>query len=165
MSFVLDTDHMSVLEWGSGAAGQRLLARLNTLPASEAATTIITFEEQTRGWLSILARSRSLDEEVDAYRRLKQLLRNYLKIEVLDFDASAAAEFKRLKGLRLRIGSMDLKIAAIALVHSATVLSRNLKDFGLVPGCTSKTGQGNRHAGRRVRRISERQETGMIWPR
>lgn len=46
---LLDTDQMSALEWGSGAAGQRLLTRLNTLPANEAATTIITCEEQTRG--------------------------------------------------------------------------------------------------------------------
>lgn len=131
--FVLDTDHMSALEWGSGAAGQRLLARLSALPAGEAATTIITFEEQTRGWLAVLAQSRSLDEQVEAYRRLKQLLRNYLKIEVLDFDASAAAEFRRLQRLRPRIGTMDLKIAAIALAHSATVLTRNLKDFSRVP--------------------------------
>lgn len=134
MFFVLDTDHTSALEWGGGGAGQRLMARLNTLPLGEAATTIITFEEQTRGWLSVLARSRSLDEQVEAYRRLKRLLRNYLTIEVLDFDAPAAAEFERLQGLRLRIGTMDLKIAAIALAHGATVLTRNLKDFGLVPG-------------------------------
>ena len=134
MFFVLDTDHMSVLEWGSGGLGQRLIARLNSLPVGEAATTIITFEEQTRGWLSVLARSRSLDEQVEAYRRLKRLLGNYLKIEVLDFDAPAAAEFERLRGLRLRIGTMDLKIAAIALAHSATVLTRNVKDFGRVPG-------------------------------
>ncbi len=134
MFFVLDTDHMSALEWGSGGLGQRLIARLNTLSADDAATTIITFEEQARGWFSVLARTRSLDEQVVAYSRLKRLLMNYLKIEVLDFDARAAAEFERLQGLRLRIGTMDLKIAAIALAHSATVLTRNVKDFGLVPG-------------------------------
>ena len=132
--FVLDTDHMSALEWGSGAAGQRLIARLNTLSEGEAATTIITFEEQMRGWLSVLARSRSLNEQVEAYRRLKQLLNNYLKIAVLEFDAKAATEFQRLKQSRIRIGTMDLKIAAIALTHDATLLSRNLTDFRQVPG-------------------------------
>ena len=132
--FILDTDHMSALEWGSGAVGQRLLARLDTLTVGEAATTIITFEEQTRGWLAVLAQSRSLTEQVEAYRRLSQLLKNYLKIGVVDFDASAAAEFERLQHLRLRIGTMDLKIAAIALSHSATVLTGNLKDFSRVPG-------------------------------
>jgi len=132
--FVLDTDHMSALEWGSGVAGQRLIARLNKLSAGEAATTIITFEEQTRGWLSVLAQSRSLDEQVEAYRRLKRLLENYLKIETLEFDVSAAAEFRRLQRLRLRIGTMDLKIAAIALACNATMLTKNLKDFGRVPG-------------------------------
>jgi tRNA(fMet)-specific endonuclease VapC len=131
--YVLDTDHMSALEWGSGAAGQRLIGRLDTLLPGEAATTVITFEEQTRGWLAVLARSRSLDRQVAAYRRLKQLLKNYLKVEVLDFDARAATEFERLQRLRLRIGTMDLKIAAIALAHSATVLTRNLKDFSRVP--------------------------------
>jgi tRNA(fMet)-specific endonuclease VapC len=132
--FVLDTDHMSALEWGSGGGGRRLIARLNTLPVGEAATTIITFEEQARGWLSVLGRSRSLDQQVEAYSRLKRLLMNYLKIQVLDFDAHAAAQFERLQGLRLRIGKMDLKIAAIALAHRATVLTRNVKDFSLVPG-------------------------------
>jgi tRNA(fMet)-specific endonuclease VapC len=31
------------------------------------------------------------------------------------------------------IGSMDLKIASIALAHSATLLSANLRDFRQVP--------------------------------
>jgi tRNA(fMet)-specific endonuclease VapC len=132
--FVLDTDHMSALEWGSGAAGQRLIARLNKLSSDEAATMIITFEEQMRGWMSVLAQARSLDAQVEAYRRLKRMLGNYLKIEVLEFDAKAAAELERLRRQRLRIGTMDLKIAAVALTHDATVLTKNFKDFSRVPG-------------------------------
>jgi tRNA(fMet)-specific endonuclease VapC len=58
----------------------------------------------------------------------------YLGIEVLDFDAEAAAEFQRLQRLRLKVGAMDLKIAAIALSRGATVLTKNSKDFSRVPG-------------------------------
>jgi len=87
-----------------------------------------------RGWLSVLARSRLPVQQVEAYRRLKRLLANYLAIPVLDFDYGAFAEFERLLSLRLRIGTMDLKIASIALTQDATVLTKNLKDFGRVPG-------------------------------
>jgi tRNA(fMet)-specific endonuclease VapC len=133
--YILDTNHISLLEFvGTNPIAQRLLFRLARLKPKEKVTTIITFEEQVRGWLSVLARSRSLDEQVDAYRRLSRLLQNYLKVEVLEFDRQAAAEFQRLKQARIRIGTMDLKIAAIALAHGATVLTRNLKDFSRVSG-------------------------------
>lgn len=63
----------------------------------------------------------------------RELLDRYLKITVLEFDNAAAAEFERLQRLRLRVGTMDLKIAAIALAHQATVLTRNRKDFDQMP--------------------------------
>jgi tRNA(fMet)-specific endonuclease VapC len=132
--YILDTDHMSALEWGSGAAGQRLLARLNQLSPGAAVTTIVTFEEQSRGWLAVLAQARKLSDQVEAYRRLQRLLLNYLKIDVVAFDTQAAAEFEQLRRQRIRIGTMDLKIAAIALTHRATVLTCNHKDFSRVPG-------------------------------
>jgi tRNA(fMet)-specific endonuclease VapC len=53
---------------------------------------------------------------------------------VLDFDDRAAAVFQRLGKSRVRIGTMDRKIAAIALANNATLLSRNLADFRKVPG-------------------------------
>lgn len=59
MIFVLDTDHMSALEWGSSGVGERLITRLNTLPAGEAATTIVTFEEQN-SWMAVCAGSITL---------------------------------------------------------------------------------------------------------
>jgi len=97
-------------------------------------TDHLTFEEQMRGWMSHLAQARSLAQQVEAYDRLKEFLDRYLKITVLKFDSAAAAEFQRLKQSRLRIGTMDLKIAAIALAHQATVLTRNSQDFSRVPG-------------------------------
>jgi tRNA(fMet)-specific endonuclease VapC len=62
------------------------------------------------------------------------VLDRYLKLTVLEFDEAAAAEFERLRRSRIRIGTMDLKIAAIALAHNATVLTCNSKDFSRVPG-------------------------------
>jgi tRNA(fMet)-specific endonuclease VapC len=41
--------------------------------------------------------------------------------------------FQRLRRSRLRIGTMDLKIAAIVLARDATLLSRNLSDFSQIP--------------------------------
>ena len=65
---------------------------------------------------------------------LKKNLDDFRTIDVLDFDEEAAAELQRLRRMKIRIGTMDLKIAAIALVHDATLLSRNLVDFKKVPG-------------------------------
>ncbi|MEK6287837.1 MAG: type II toxin-antitoxin system VapC family toxin [Acidobacteriota bacterium] len=87
-----------------------------------------------RGWMAHLARARVLAQQIEAYHRLKEFLDRYLKVTVLEFDEAAAIEFTRLRSLRLRVGTMDLKIAAIALTHDATALTRNVKDFGLVPG-------------------------------
>ncbi len=131
--YILDTDHLSLLGRASSMEAQRLRFRLAGLKSEERVTTIITFEEQMRGWMSHLAQARSLARQVEAYRRLKEFLDRYLKITVLEFDEAAAAEFERLKQSRLRIGAMDLKIASIALARGATVLTRNLKDFNRVP--------------------------------
>lgn len=129
--YILDTDSLSILEH-SGKNAQRLLAKLSTLQADELAVTIISYEEQMRGWLSYLARARSIQAQVEAYKRLKKQLENYCAISVIEFDENSAAEFQRLKRLYPRLGSMDLKIAAIAIANDAILLTRNLTDFGQI---------------------------------
>ncbi len=89
-----------------------------------------------RGWLAVLAKARTISQQVSAYARLLRQLDDYRKIRVLPFDERAAAEFERLQKLKLRVGTMDLKVAAIVLAHDATLLSRNLQDFEKVPGLT-----------------------------
>jgi tRNA(fMet)-specific endonuclease VapC len=130
---LLDTDHISLLDRG-GAEGARIRNRLRSVPPDDVATTIISYEEQMRGWLSRIAQAPTLERQVAAYGELKRQLRNYCDIAVVDFDEKAAAEFERLKKARIRIGTMDLKISAVALINNATLLSHNLADFGKVPG-------------------------------
>jgi len=131
---VLDTDLLSLLERSTSVETTRLRERLAALAQEDIATTIISFEEQMRGWLSYLARAKALPQQVEAYKRLKKHLVNYRRRLVLGFDERAAEEFERLQHLRLRIGTMDLKIAAIVLAHQVTLLSRNLQHFRQVPG-------------------------------
>ena len=61
------------------------------------------------------------------------IVSNYRRISVLAFDGRAATEYQWLQRSRIRIGTMDLKIAAIVLAHDATLLSRDLADFHKVP--------------------------------
>lgn len=131
---VLDTDHMSLLEWSGTQGSARLRVHLATLQPAEVVTTIISYEEQVRGWMAYIARLRSMTQQVDAYRRLHRQLDNYCRIPVLGFDAPSAVTYQRLRRTRLRMGTIDLKIAAIVLSREATLLSRNLADFGRVPG-------------------------------
>jgi tRNA(fMet)-specific endonuclease VapC len=130
---VLDTDHMSLLEWGSAEAS-RLRERLAGCDEGEVATTIVSYEEQVRGWMTYLAKARSLAKQVEAYRRLRGHLENYRQIPDLDFGEVAASIYEDLRRSGIRIGTMDLKIAAIVLSLGATLLSRNKRDFSKVPG-------------------------------
>ena len=70
--------------------------------------------------------------EADAVQR-PELEEAYRNTTVLDFDENAAKIFQDLKYQKIRIGSMDLKIAAIAISQTAILVSRNLKDFEAVP--------------------------------
>jgi tRNA(fMet)-specific endonuclease VapC len=68
---ILDTDHISLLQWG-GEAGYRIQNRLGTLGLGEShPTTIITYEEQMRGWVSEVKKAKTLFEEIEMYAILK----------------------------------------------------------------------------------------------
>ena len=132
---LLDTDHLSVLEWQDSPAALRIRTRLQNHSPDEVGTTIINFEEKMRGWMAILAKARKVKEQIEAYRRLSQQLRLFRSVSfVLEFEERAAVEFQRLKKEHPRLGTMDLKIAAIALSHQATLASRNERDFRQIPG-------------------------------
>ena len=132
--YILDTDVFTLCELPDSPEYLRLHSHVLELEEEDRlVTTIVTYEEQTRGWLAYAAKSRETRHQIKAYDRLKRHLLTYLSFEVLDFDSAAAKEFDRLRRLKLAVGTADLKIAAIALSNNGMLLSRNLKDFQKVP--------------------------------
>jgi tRNA(fMet)-specific endonuclease VapC len=131
--YLLDTDHLSVLERG-GAESERLRRRLQVVPPDQVTATVVSYEEQTRGWLSVMAKARSLEDQVTAYGYFQRYLQVFCAVPLIAFDMAAAAIVQQLQRQRLRIGTMDLKIASIALAQQASLLARNEADFQKVPG-------------------------------
>lgn len=129
-----DTDHLSVLKYDEHPRGHALRERMIASNDPFFATTIVSIEEQMRGWLAKIHSVKDAEKQVAWYDQLARLLEFLADWQIIAFDLQAAVEFKRLQWMRLRIGTMDLKIAAIARVHDALLLSGNRRDFGRVPG-------------------------------
>jgi tRNA(fMet)-specific endonuclease VapC len=135
---VLDTDLLTVVQKQSGETYRRLNDRLQPVLETETvAITIVSLEEQMRGWLAYLNKTTAQHNGkplVLGYRRLHELFADFQLRTVLDFDEDAYEQYFDLKSSKIRVGAMDLRIAAIVLVHGATLLTRNTRDFEKVPG-------------------------------
>jgi tRNA(fMet)-specific endonuclease VapC len=133
MMLVLDTDHLTEYQRGTSSEARRLKERLDR--ATEPyATTIVTVEEIMRGWMAAVHRIRDPRRQINAYARLQHLFRFFATWTVLEWDEASVDEYETLKRRKIRTGTMDLKIASIALAGDATLLTRNTNDFSRVPG-------------------------------
>ncbi len=131
--FVLDTDHLGVLQQQTAPQFGVLMRRISQYPQTSFFVTIVSFHEQIMGWNAYLARARDSAGVVRGYSRLEGILSDFARSQVLSFAPAAANVFDELKKQRIRIGTMDLRIGVIALANGMTVLTRNLADFSQVP--------------------------------
>ena len=134
MTYLLDTDHITLLQRATGREYARLQARIAQHPLAELAFAIISLHEQVVGCHAYINQARTADDLVRGYAMLTTVLRTFTRATVLPFDAAAAAVYDALVAQRMRLRRMDLRIAAIALVHGLVVVTRNTRDFGRVSG-------------------------------
>ena len=134
MKYLLDTDHISVLQLQAGPAYVTLRTRMTLHPQSGLALSIVSLHEQALGCHAYIQRSRTAREVVHGYSLLAQVLRHFTVAPVLPFDEPAAAVFAELVAQHVRVRTMDLWIAATVLARGLVVLTRNASDFGQVPG-------------------------------
>jgi tRNA(fMet)-specific endonuclease VapC len=128
---ILDTDMLTYLFEGH----QRTVERFGQ-ETEQVATTIISCIEVLQGRFTMLLKAPDGQHLRRAQRLLEQALEHLEEIHnTVPIDDAAADQFDRLRQNKKlkKIGSADMLIAAITLANRATLVTRNLKDFRLVP--------------------------------
>jgi len=138
VKYLFDTDHISILQRRSGPEYAALIARAATCPPTDRAFSIVSFHEQVLGAHTFISRSRTASDTIRGYEYLAEILQSFSSAPVLPFDAAAVSTFEDLRRQRVRIATMDLRIAATALSRGLRLLTRNFRDFGKVPGLTTE---------------------------
>lgn len=127
--WILDTDHISLLQRGNPIVEKRI----RSINLRDIAITIVSAEEQLYGRLNQIRRAKSLEALMVGYQALAATLEDFQAANILDFTATAIDIYHGLVKQKIRIGSQDLRIAAIALSVNGILVTRNQRDFAKVP--------------------------------
>lgn len=128
-----DADVLSDVLSGDSA----LVARAAAIPPREQAVPIIVIEEILRGRLNSIRQAEAGKAKVSiakAYELFEQTLDAFRDVLTLPYSAAADELFQRWRSEKKRGGTHDLRIAAICVAHSATLVTRNRRDFEGLPG-------------------------------
>ena len=131
--WVLDTDSLSLLERGN----PRIQERLQQVNADSVAISIVTAEEKMKGRLAAingLSGIERIDRLALAYRALQSSIEDLQALPILPFSELATDRYRDLLQQKIRVGSHDLRIAAIVLSAEGILVTRNCRDFERVPG-------------------------------
>jgi tRNA(fMet)-specific endonuclease VapC len=134
MKYLLDTDHLSILQRQTGKAYSNLATRMAHHPLSDFAVSIVTFQEQMLGCHAYINSDRSINSVVKGYEMMARLISDFKVLPFVPFDAGAAITFEQLQPQRIQLAKMDGRIAAIALYRGLILLTRNHRDFNKVAG-------------------------------
>ena len=130
--YILDTDHVSFF-LGEHPLVVQNMARVNP---NSVVTTIVTVEEQIQGRFKFIKRASSASKLILGYAALQTSVAYFNTIQILPFDQAANAHYEALRKQKIRIGTQDLRIAAIALSVDGILVTRNWKHFEKVPNLT-----------------------------
>lgn len=128
--YILDTDTLQLLQ----DENPTVLARVRAVALADRAISVVTVEEQLAGWYAQLRQAKRPERLAWAYRRLAATVRFLSQIQIVDFDEPAIQRCEQLKKRKLKVRTMDLRIAATVLERDAILVTRNLRDFQRVPG-------------------------------
>ena len=128
--WIFDTDHATLF----GQGNPQIVQRVSAVNPKDIAITIVTFEEQMYGRLNRIRRAKSEDEVISAYASLRKTINYLTDFELLDFDRDAQHYYMEFLRQKIRVGTQDLRIAAIALSKSGILITRNRRDFERIPG-------------------------------
>lgn len=133
MKYLLDSDHISILFHEAGDEYQALCVQLAAHPRTDVGLSVISLHEQFLGCHAFLNQQRRPEKIIQGYQWLSRMARLYATAPLVDYDAAATVVYDTLGMRSLRIGTMDRRIAAIAISAGLVLVTRNRSDFDQIP--------------------------------
>lgn len=134
----IDTDIASDLYLGDA----NVIQRLRAYPRTEIALPIIVVEEILRGRLSYIRKhqaSRDADKLAHSYRMLQLSTLFFQGSTLLQYSPLAEQYVRNWCQSKIRVGTQDMRIAAICIDLNCSLLTRNQRDFAQLPGLILET--------------------------
>jgi tRNA(fMet)-specific endonuclease VapC len=128
--YLLDTDHVSLLEHGH----PQVTLRSRAVPAEQHFVSPTTIEEIFRGRLKTLSQTLSAQQRANAYRYLVNSLTVLQSLISLEYTVAMEWRYIALRKQFRRLGAHDLRIASAALETNLVLVTRNRSDFAPIPG-------------------------------
>jgi len=128
-----DTDILTQILRGNAAYAERVAL----IPVTEQALPILAAEEVLRGRLNTIRQAEAGKAKItieQAYQFFEQTLKDIRELTVLSYTPQAEVQYQEWRKQKLRGSTHDLRIAAICIAHSVTLVTRNRRDFEHVPG-------------------------------
>ncbi len=133
MTYVLDTDTFTHAHQARHGLRERIRA---VAAPDEVVVSLVTRIEVLQGRYEAVKKAATAVELLAARERLRQSEQYLGLFRELDIDRLVGVRFDELRAERKfnKMDRGDLLHATVALAHRATLVTRNLKDFKLVPG-------------------------------
>jgi len=132
-----DTDVLTEVLLGNTA----YVARAAAIPLQAQAVPVIVIEEIMRGRLNIIRQAEAGRASISlarAYELFEETFTDFRRLRILSYTTQAETLYQEWRQQGIRLGTHDLRIAAICVAHSATLISRNRRDFERVPGLVTE---------------------------
>lgn len=128
-----DTDILTEILAGNPAYA----VRVANVPLDEQSAPVVAIEEILRGRLNAIrqAEAGKARTTIDrAYHLFEETLDALRELKFLAYSHAAEALLKEWRKQKIKGSTHDLRIAASCVAHSATLVTRNRRDFERIPG-------------------------------
>jgi len=129
----LDTDVVTRLLQGDPVVGRKA----SQVPSADRVVPIVVVEELLRGRLNLIRQAESGKRTMSihrAYELFEGGLADVSSMKLLPYTAMADNVFKTWRAQKIRVGTHDLRIAAICVSNGVALATGNQRDFAQVPG-------------------------------
>ena len=129
---VLDTNILSLVFMGDRVVNNHIVR----VGASSIYIPAISVEEIFRGRLAFIRAADSSKQAARieyAYHQLQLSTVCMSQLQQLPYLQQAETLVRSWKTAKIKVGTQDMRIAAIAITHNAMLVTRNVRDFAQIP--------------------------------